>query len=275
LRILALIENTTKKKELLCEHGLSLYLETEKRKVIFDTGASPAFAKNAKALGVDLSAVDLAVLSHGHYDHGGGLATFLELNSRAKIYLDQKAFGEYYANAPDGTKRYIGLDPALAEEPRFVFLRKDTILEEGMELFSEVTGDLFCASGNAQLLAQKEGCFFCDPFEHEQNLAIMEKGKRILIAGCAHRGIANILTHYQRKYNSWPDHVVGGFHLSGRSAACCEPPEFVVSLGNWLLKTGAMFHTCHCTGLEAYRSLKEVMGEKIEYLSTGSEIIIE
>ena len=87
MRIVTLVENTARRQDLTAEHGLSLYIETENHKILFDAGQSEAFAENAKKLGVDLTQTDLAVLSHGHYDHGGGLAKFLEANDHAPIFL--------------------------------------------------------------------------------------------------------------------------------------------------------------------------------------------
>jgi 7,8-dihydropterin-6-yl-methyl-4-(beta-D-ribofuranosyl)aminobenzene 5'-phosphate synthase len=89
MKISVLCENTTKKENILSEHGLSLFIETEKHKILFDMGQSDAFLKNAKTLGIDLSTVDIAILSHGHYDHGGGLRAFLEYNEKALQALDK------------------------------------------------------------------------------------------------------------------------------------------------------------------------------------------
>jgi 7,8-dihydropterin-6-yl-methyl-4-(beta-D-ribofuranosyl)aminobenzene 5'-phosphate synthase len=83
--IKVLAENTSATNDLCSEHGLSLYIETKGHKLLFDTGASAFFAENAIKMNVDLSAVDLAVISHGHYDHGGGLKTFLNINTCARV----------------------------------------------------------------------------------------------------------------------------------------------------------------------------------------------
>ena len=107
MKLKVLSENTTSSEKLGSEHGLSLYIETETHKILFDTGASGLFAENAKKLGVDLTMVDLAVISHGHYDHGGGLKTFLGINNHANIYLHQNAFELHYANRPGGVKAYV------------------------------------------------------------------------------------------------------------------------------------------------------------------------
>ena len=105
MKLTVLAENTTCRNDLTAQHGLSLYLETADRKILFDMGQSDAFARNAEALGIDLSKVDFAVISHGHYDHGGGLETFLKINSNAQVYIHRLAFGEHY----NGKEKYIGL----------------------------------------------------------------------------------------------------------------------------------------------------------------------
>ena len=96
MKITTLMENTACSPEFACEHGLSLYIETGKRKLLFDAGQSGAFAENAGKLGIDLRQVDAFVLSHGHYDHGGGLPRFLEVNRQAMIYVNQFAFEPHY-----------------------------------------------------------------------------------------------------------------------------------------------------------------------------------
>ena len=88
MRIQTLIEDTSgSNTELVCEHGLSFYLETALHKVLFDLGASGGFLKNARALRIDLTQVDTVILSHGHNDHGGGLREFLSVNNKAKVYV--------------------------------------------------------------------------------------------------------------------------------------------------------------------------------------------
>ena len=118
--IKALAENTSVSEEYRAEHGLSIYIETGNHKLLFDTGRGGLFLENAEKMGVDLSKVDTAVISHGHYDHGGGLPYFLEINQTAKIYIHKKAFGDYYSSRPDGTA-YIGLDKNFKDHPQIIF----------------------------------------------------------------------------------------------------------------------------------------------------------
>jgi 7,8-dihydropterin-6-yl-methyl-4-(beta-D-ribofuranosyl)aminobenzene 5'-phosphate synthase len=246
------IGNTTSSDEFGSEHGLSLYIETEKHKILFDTGASGLFAKNAGKLGVDLTRVDLAVISHGHYDHGGGLKTFLGINSQAKVYLQKRAFEPHYANRPGGIMAFIGLDETLLPNERFIFCGDRYTIDAELELFSGVKGEMLVPSGNADLFLKVGDAFVLDGFAHEQNLIISKDGKTLLIAGCAHNGIINIANKFKAKNGSFPDYVIGGFHLYNHGTKKSEIPEIVNEIGKALLETGSKYYTCHCTGIEAY-----------------------
>jgi len=272
--IKTLADNHSFSKDFRCEHGLSLYIETSKHNILFDTGASDLFIENALKMDVDLSKVDVAVISHGHYDHGGGIKAFLEKNRIAPIYIEKSAFGDFFSRKTGGGKKYIGLEKSLLPNDRFALTDKRLVIDEELELFSEVKGDSMKPSGNIDLFMQREDLMVEDDFSHEQSLIIREKDHTVLIAGCAHRGIINILEHYKSIYNSFPSHVIGGFHLYNRAADTYEDPDKVEKIGVYLTKTGAMFYTCHCTGLKAYEELKRVMHDRINYLATGSQIII-
>ena len=117
MKITSLLENTAARDDMRIEHGLSLLIETGTHRILFDMGQSDAFLQNAEILGESLETVDLAILSHGHYDHGGGLSSFLTINDHAPVYISRHAFGSYR----NGTQKYIGLDPSLATHPRLVF----------------------------------------------------------------------------------------------------------------------------------------------------------
>lgn len=272
--IKTLAENTAVSDEYGCEHGLSFYIETANHRILFDTGASTLFSDNAKKLDVDLATVDIAFLSHDHYDHGGGLDTFLKLNQMAKIYVSSEAFHGRFAVDPKGEKKYIGLDMGLLLNNRFVFTAGHMIIDSELELFSGVHGDRLIPSGNNDLLMMRDGQLKVDDFTHEQNLIIREGKNIVLMAGCAHNGIVNIVEHMKAAGYGIPSHVIGGFHLYNKSADRDEPSEFVERIGCALMDSGAQYYTCHCTGLKSYGVLKEVMGDNVQYLASGSQFII-
>lgn len=257
MRITALTENTSK-NGLLSEHGLSLYIETENRKILFDTGQSDLFSKNAETLGIDLSEVDLAVLSHGHYDHGGGLKKFLELNNTAKVYMNKHAFEPHY----NGTEKYIGLDVCLMDNERIVFTDEVFNIEKGLTLYSCNGKDKLLDSGSFGLNTEENGKLVPDDFRHEHYLLIEENAKRVLISGCSHKGIINIESWFK------PDCLVGGFHFSK-----IEDDNRLKALAQALNAYDTVFYTCHCTGLRQYGVMKKYM-DSLNYISAGDTVVV-
>lgn len=262
MKITALLENTTEREDMQVEHGLSLYIETSTHKILFDMGQSNLFAKNADTLGIDLSEVDIAVLSHGHYDHGGGLQTFLELNHKATVYINRYAFEPHF-NASDN---YIGLDTelksTLVEQNRMHITDETGILAPGLTLFSCNERPRSCALGNFGLTVLSGNSHVPDDFRHEQYLLIEEDNKRVLVSGCSHKGIQNIMEWFA------PDVLVGGFHFMK-----LEPGAALDAAANDLNKYSTRYFTGHCTGEAQFAYLKERM-DRLEYLSCGKTILL-
>ncbi len=256
MKIVTLMENTTSRSDLVCEHGLSLYIETGDHKILFDAGQTGAFWSNAENLGADLTAVEFAVLSHGHYDHGGGMLRFLEGNSTALVYASPYA-GEPHQN---GKGRDIGLDPMLPKHPRFCPVKAPFSPAEGLFLRS-LAGFPQAESGHIML---EKGTWKPEDYRHEQYLLVEERGKRILFSGCSHKGILQILEHFQ------PDILVGGFHFVN-----IQDREYLTKAARKLAQYPTVYYTGHCTGLAQYGILKEVLGDRLHYLSTGTVLHIQ
>lgn len=271
--IKTLVENTSISKDFGNEHGLSLYIQTNVLKILFDVGASKLFLKNAEKLGVNITDVDFLVISHGHYDHGGGLKTFFKENTKAKVFLHHLAFEKHYAIRPNDKLDFIGLEDELKQNKQIVFTSDRFYIRNGIQVFSNVVQREAQPKLNIGLLTEQNERMIADAFAHEQNLIIEEDGKTLLVTGCAHNGIINILEHFQEIKGCMPDFVIGGFHLSSRSGGN-EDSDMIDRIGKYLMATNAKFYTCHCTGIEAYERLKSVMGDNIDYLSAGSEITI-
>ena len=204
IQFTALVENTSADPRLCAEHGLSLYIETGAHHILFDMGQTALYAANARALGVDLAGVDLAVLSHGHYDHGGGLAHFLAANPGAPVYLSRYAFEPHY----HGSTKNIGLEPALAQNLRLRFTGETTPLGDGLTLYACNARPRRHDLGSFGLTTVRDGAFVAEDFRHEQYLLIEQAGKRVLISGCFHKGILDLVEWFR------PDVLVGGFHFS-------------------------------------------------------------
>ena len=255
MKVWTLMENTARDGRFAAEHGLSLYIETQGRKILFDAGQSGAFADNAEKLGVDLGAVDIAVLSHGHYDHGGGLARFLELNGHAPIYLRREAFEPHY----NAAGKYIGLDPALMQCPRLVFTEDTHVIAEGITLHS--CNGRFCGDSYG-LAVLENGVCRAEDFRHEQYLLIEEGDRRVLFSGCSHKGIVNLVREFH------PDVLVGGFHFKPLDP---EGDRETLTAAAWFLAAQpTVYYTGHCTGEAQFGLLKAYMGESLHALSAGA-----
>ncbi len=256
MKITVLAENTCSSADFGCEHGLSLFIETGNYKILFDTGQTFLFCENAEKLGIDLSRVDFAVLSHGHYDHGGGLKTFFEVNKKAPVYISRYAFGEYY----HGSEKYIGLDKSIKESERIIFAEDVFCIKVGITLYScndKVRNHNIGAFG----LTRKKGEEYSpDPFLHEQYLEIQENGKTILISGCSHKGIMNIADWFK------PDILVGGFHFSK-----LDTGDTLKTYAQYLDSFDTDFYTCHCTGEKQFLYMKKYMN-CLSYIRTGDVI---
>lgn len=258
MKITALLENTTKRPDMSTEHGLSLYIETADHKILFDMGQTGLFSENADALGIDLAAVDLAVLSHGHYDHGGGLARFLEINRTAPVYLSRYAFEPHY----NGTEKYIGLDTTLAGHDRLLFTEDTAVLDNGVTLCSCSEKEQKHYLGSFGLTRLENDVFLPEDFRHEQYLLLEEHNRKILFSGCSHRGIMDIADWF------CPDVLIGGFHFSKLS-----PGDALKSYAEYLNGFPTEYYTCHCTGEKQFRYMKNYMN-RLHGLSCGETIYV-
>ena len=260
MKLTVLNENTVSGGEFICEHGLSILLETEKHKILFDMGQSDVFAKNAETMGVDLSNVDVAVLSHGHYDHGGGITKFFSLNKKSKIYLNENSFGDYH----NGTSKYIGLNKELKIDDRFVFVSDELRIDDELSLYSCNNLSRLFKTDHYGLTKKVNDIFLPDDFMHEQYLLVEEKGKRILISGCSHKGVLNIQNWFK------PDVFIGGFHLSKLNPEKTEDASALQEIALKLKQYNTKYYTAHCTGVEQYGFLKKELKSQLDYLSTGN-----
>ena len=254
MKITVLVENTSRSNDLMCEHGLSLYIQTAHANILFDAGQTDAFARNASLLGVDLSKADCMVLSHGHYDHGGGVATFLSLNPTAPVYVTPAAFGDYY----DGAGKYIGLNKSLQDHPRVV--RVEHGFSPAPDCCLVGASQMPCAfpvSHGGLVVATSRGVRE-DDFCHEQYLIVEEEGERVVFTGCAHKGVLNIL--------SWlcPQKMMGGFHLMHTPCG----GEDLLRVERELSRFDCAYATGHCTGQDQSRFLAGAL-PAFTILSTG------
>ena len=267
MKVIILIENTSK-CSLCAEHGLSVYIEYNGMKYLLDTGASNTFSENARQLGINLADIDIAFLSHAHYDHSGGFEAFFKENEKAPVYLqDTSAENCYYR--PDNVDKYIGIPVHLLEKykKRFQYVDHVCEVEKGVWLVPHFTKNLDEIGRRACMFRKVGEEYVPDDFAHEQSL-VFETSKGLIIL--------NIVKEVQMALGNQKVYaVIGGFHmmkLSGLDTLAIPEAE-VINVASQLQELGVEeIYTGHCTGTVAYGLLKHELKEKIHELSTGITI---
>lgn len=262
MKITALVENQSK-CELKAKHGLSLYIETQKHKILFDLGPDNTVFDNAKVRGIDISMVDTVIISHGHMDHGGALNRFLQINSTAKIYVQRRAFEPHYSKLLF-LKVSIGIDDNLANHPQVVLVEGDFQIDDELSVFTASRTDKCYSKVNDALYTKMQK----DDFLHEHNLVVREN-QTAVIMGCGHSGIVNIMEKAKLYH---PQLCVGGYHLFNPLTKKTVSTTLLNDIAKELQKyPKTQFYTCHCTGTEAFQVLSQQM-PNLFYLSCGETV---
>lgn len=290
MKIINLMEDTQGERDLFAEHGFCVYIEVSTdssaqttvqsamqnltQKLLVDTGASEKTWENAKRLGVDVKDVDFVILSHGHYDHSGGILSFAEQNPDAEIYMHQDAGGDYY-HLKGSREKYIGIDKRILELSNIRLLEDGCRINPQVTVYSGVTGRRKWPKSNLKLKKKEGGEYVQDSFSHEQYVVVEENGKRALISGCAHNGILNILDKYMEIYQSAPDVLISGFHMVKGGDYNMEEIKLIQDVAKELSGfTNTRFYTGHCTGAPAFLIMKEIMKDRLIYMHTGDAVYL-
>ena len=259
-----LVDNRTNDPTLETEHGLSVFLETERHRILLDTGASDMLIRNAERLEIDLSTVDYVFISHGHSDHAGGLKHFMTVNDTAKIIVSPDALnGKFFSK-----RRYLhSITTEWPEIPteRLLTVEHSERIVDDLYIIARIPQVHPMPKGNQHLFTlNAEEAYIPDDFRHE--LALYTHS--LLFTGCAHSGLENILAATPFPVNE----VVGGFHLFDGHESEDELRELAYRLTDSYPQTH--FHTSHCTGDAVFATLKNVMGERLHAFSCGTTIEI-
>ena len=255
-----LTDNRSSNSRLSTEHGLSIFLETERHRILLDTGASDVFIRNAEVLGIDLCTVDYVFISHGHSDHAGGLRYFLEQNRQAKVIVSPEAMsGKFYSKR--GNLHSITTEWLKIGDDRLVLIDQTCEIAEGIHVVAHIPQTHPLPKGNHHLFVEgANGEYVNDDFRHE--LALYTDG--FLFTGCAHSGLENIFAACPYPVRS----VVGGFHLLDGQESKEELQELAERLKSLYPKT--QFYTSHCTGDNVFEVMKGVMGEQLQSFGCGT-----
>lgn len=269
IKITVLCENSVGTTNgLTGEWGLAMLVEVAGKRILFDTGENGRLLNNAAALGIDLHSADVLVMSHGHYDHAGGMRDFLRYRGRIPVYAHPDFFTVRYSSLP--RERYIGV-PYREEElvslgADFVFSRGPVELAPGVWFSGEVPRITDFEKGDSRLFYLQNGDKVNDPIADDISLFCITPAGLLIILGCAHAGLVNIVecarqvSEVNKIYG-----IIGGTHLGAVSA---EQQEATI---NYLRKQNLQFLAVnHCTGMSTIAQLAAAFGASFHFAPAGT-----
>jgi 7,8-dihydropterin-6-yl-methyl-4-(beta-D-ribofuranosyl)aminobenzene 5'-phosphate synthase len=277
--ITTLVENTVNIGGLRGEHGLSFLIRTPTAKILFDTGQSGLVLSNAERMGLDLKDLDAVVLSHGHYDHTGGLVEILNVAASARVFAHPAAVEPKFSQNADGSSRFIGMNQeaaaAIRSRERTAASGQPTVTwSKGPQ---EIAGGVW-ATGEVPRQTEYEdtgGRFFLDsacnhpdPLLDDQSLFFETAEGIVVVLGCCHAGLINTLKHVAQLCGGKPIRaVVGGMHLI--SAGPDRMHGTIEALRQY---DGQRLYPAHCTGFSAVTQLATAFPDRCSPCPVGTRI---
>jgi 7,8-dihydropterin-6-yl-methyl-4-(beta-D-ribofuranosyl)aminobenzene 5'-phosphate synthase len=279
MKVVVLIDNNPHPElDLHTEHGLSIWFEADGYKWMLDVGASASFAANAVKLGIDISDIDYLVLSHGHNDHTGGLAEFLKLNQKAQIIMSSEIAEKHFVSLRTGQRRNISINHNMVHQhiDRFTFFDANMMLSKNVGFINNIPHPFDSPKANLNLFQVDEGNDVSDDFKHEGVLAIKRDNGLVVLSGCSHNGVLNILNTCTDFFsNTTVDVCIGGTHLlDSDNSNQYETDDEIAKIGKTIINLypDMKLITGHCTGQNANIILSALMNGNFSTFHSGSTL---
>lgn len=277
IRIVVLSENTAANDKLFAEHGLCLYIEHNDKKILFGSGSSALFLENAKRLDVPAESADALVLTHNHSSMSGGTEVLVKRNPAVSVFL-RKDYATDCGEQKGIFRSRTGLPSS--------FFKANKLKCVLFTAFSEVCKDFYIASvkryekahSNDKTYYIKKGRKWEKDDFSAETFAVCFPGRRkdgfVLLTGCSHSGIINIVKTACEMWDAPVIAVIGGFNFMGSNInkISCSADEIKHTATELQKMDIGYIYTCHCTGRKGYEMLKETLGNQIQYLHTGEEL---
>ena len=259
------------------EHGVAFAIETPAGQILFDTGQSgDVLAHNAAQMGIDLHQIDALALSHAHYDHTGGLSTFLQNNQAGlPLYAHPDLFRERFA-IKDGQTRSIGLTIAqndLAQHTALHLNAEPVKIVRHVWTTGEITSRTEFEGRSSHHYIRANERWQPDPYRDDMALVVEAQSGLVVVCGCCHAGLLNTLAHVRRVFNQEITAIIGGAHLASVDA---ETLEYAIDV----LRANSVGHLPdlylnHCTGERALAALAQAFGEKVNPCPAGTVLVFD
>ncbi len=266
IQITTIIDNHAPSSPLHGEHGLSILIEVDNKKILMDVGQSNLFAENAKTLGINLEEITDLVISHGHYDHTGGLQSFFDKNTTANLYIHPAGLKNKL-----NVSKYIGIPEHLKTniKHRATMITANTEISKNIHLIANTKIYNQELTNFQNMNIDENGEIQTDTFEDELFVAIIKNNQINIITGCAHKGITNIMQTATEIFQLPINLIYGGLHL--RSSGETRRKLIIQKIEDIGINK---IVTNHCTGLLAFHEIKSKFKNKAFYGYTGENFSI-
>jgi 7,8-dihydropterin-6-yl-methyl-4-(beta-D-ribofuranosyl)aminobenzene 5'-phosphate synthase len=267
LKITILVDNSSSDPDLQSEHGFSLWIEADNKKILFDTGHSKLIVHNAAKLDINLGLAQYLILSHGHYDHTGAVAEIVRLNPSITIFCHPFITNQRFSRQPDGYMKFVGIDKSQSTALESVENQINWIHSP-----CDISNDIGISGPIPRVSSFEDtgGAFFLDTQEKQPDLIIDDlslwfktQGGLCIITGCCHSGLVNTITHIKSIVNEPVHTIIGGFHLGNASPDRIEQTCKFIKFIN-TNNTIPHIIPCHCTGENAVEYFYKIFGDMVK-----------
>ena len=273
-KITTLVDNSVSLRAsgLIGEHGLAFLIESQDHTVLFDSGQYMALSHNAGKLNIDLDRIDAVVLSHGHYDHTGGLKHLLEKNAAFRLYAHPEVFATKLRAVKKEKYKKIGIPIKRAvlenTDVQLVLTQNTCEIAPGISTSGEIPLENDFESIEPDFFVEREGRIMPDTLADDQALILDTQNGLVVLLGCSHRGVINTLNQVVKLTGKQKIHaIIGGLHLAKASDAKLK--KIIGHLAGFgLEKIGVS----HCTGTKAMLALFNTFKDKVFMNTVGSVI---
>ncbi|MCE5341404.1 MAG: MBL fold metallo-hydrolase [Planctomycetaceae bacterium] len=271
VKIVTLIEDTAEGDGLLSEHGISFWIEFGEHKILFDTGQTGIILRNAEILGINLAETDAIVISHGHYDHTGGLEPVLNIATKAKVYIHPDALDKKY-HFGGGSSRAIGVTggskkiiASHADKNQVIWTKDTTEVVPGFFVSGQVPRTNSFEVEEQDFFIDDQGAE-PDELNDDQAVYFNTKDGLVVVFGCAHAGVINTLDHITKTSGVQQVHtIMGGFHLIGSGKS--KISKVIDNLERFGVRN---ISPGHCTGSEAAMEFRKQYPKHCFMCSVGT-----
>ncbi len=269
-KVTVLIENTSADSAFLSQHGLSIWLEIDGERILIDTGQDNSFIENAKRMNISVDTASKLILTHGHYDHTGGVPALLKTGAKPEVIIHSKAWGERISCPRDAPPHSIGIpwSKSLLDDNNICCMLSDECHRISPNLWCTGTIPNCMGISPIKQFQRRNGDFWqTDNFNDEQAVVISTESGLVIITGCCHSGVINTIIAAQLSTGiSHIYAIIGGLHLSNRAED--EIIQMAHDLQSFNIQN---YWVNHCTGQKGLDILRNEIGKNVTWAGTGDK----